>query len=31
VADRVVDALEAMKVKTPPAPEGVDFAKLKIL
>jgi PPK2 family polyphosphate:nucleotide phosphotransferase len=31
VADRVVDALEAMKLKTPPAPDGVDFAKLKIM
>lgn len=31
VADRVVDALEAMQLKTPPAPAGVDFAKLKIL
>jgi PPK2 family polyphosphate:nucleotide phosphotransferase len=31
VADRVVDALEDMKLKTPPAPEGVDFAKLKIV
>jgi polyphosphate kinase 2 (PPK2 family) len=26
VADRVVDTLEAMKLKRPPAPEGVDFA-----
>jgi len=31
VADRVVDALENMKLKTPSAPEGVDFAKLKIV
>ena len=31
VADRIVDALEDMKLKTPPAPEGVDFAKLKIV
>jgi PPK2 family polyphosphate:nucleotide phosphotransferase len=31
VADRVVDALEEMKLKTPPAPEGVDFAKLRIV
>lgn len=31
VADCVVDALEEMELKTPPAPEGVDFAKLKIL
>jgi PPK2 family polyphosphate:nucleotide phosphotransferase len=31
VADRVVSALEDMKLKTPPAPEGVDFTKLKIL
>ncbi|MDH4154976.1 MAG: polyphosphate kinase 2 family protein [Nitrospira sp.] len=30
VADRVVNALEAMNLKTPPAPEGVDFAKLRI-
>lgn len=30
VADRVVDALEGMKLKTPPPPEGVDFDKLKI-
>ena len=30
VADRIVDVLEDMKLKTPPAPEGVDFAKLKI-
>lgn len=31
VADRVADALEAMRLKTPPAPAGVDFAKLKIV
>jgi PPK2 family polyphosphate:nucleotide phosphotransferase len=31
VADRVVDALEDMKLKTPQAPEGVDFARLKIV
>ncbi len=31
VAERVVDALEEMNLKTPPAPEGVDFAKLKIV
>jgi len=31
VADRVVDALEGMKLKTPPAPDGVNFAKLKIV
>jgi polyphosphate kinase 2 (PPK2 family) len=31
VADRVVDALEDMKLGTPPAPEGVDFTKLKIV
>jgi len=31
VADRVVDALEAMKLTTPPAPEGVDFTKFKIV
>jgi PPK2 family polyphosphate:nucleotide phosphotransferase len=30
VADRVVNALEAMNLKTPPAPEGVDFTKLRI-
>lgn len=30
VADCIVDTLEEMKLKTPPAPEGVDFAKLKI-
>ena len=30
VADRIVRALEDMKIKTPPAPEGVDFTKLKI-
>lgn len=31
VADRVVDALEAMQLKTPPDPEGVDFEKLEIV
>jgi hypothetical protein len=31
IADRVVDALEGMKLKTPPAPAGVNFAKLKIV
>lgn len=31
VADRVVGALEDMKLSTPPAPEGVDFAKLTIV
>jgi hypothetical protein len=31
VADRVVKALEDMKLKTPPEPAGVNFDKLKIL
>ena len=31
VADRIVDALESMRLETPSAPEGVDFAKLKIV
>jgi len=31
VADRVVDALGAMKLKTLSEPEGVDFEKLKIV
>jgi PPK2 family polyphosphate:nucleotide phosphotransferase len=31
IADRVVDALEDMKLKTPPAPAGVNFDKLKIV
>jgi PPK2 family polyphosphate:nucleotide phosphotransferase len=31
VADRVVDALEGMKLKTPPPPDGVNFSKLKIV
>jgi len=31
VADRVVEALEALKLKTPPAPEGVNFDTLKIV
>lgn len=30
VADRIVKALEAMKLKTPPAPAGIDFSALKI-
>jgi PPK2 family polyphosphate:nucleotide phosphotransferase len=30
IADCVVDALENMKLKTPPAPEGIDFDTLKI-
>ena len=31
VADRVVRTLEAMKLKTPPAPAGVNFETLKIV
>jgi hypothetical protein len=31
VADRIAQALEAMNLKTPPPPSGVDFAKLKIV
>ena len=31
VAGCIVDVLEGMKLKTPPAPEGVDFARLKIV
>lgn len=31
VADRIVNVLEEMKIKTPPAPEGVDFTKLRIV
>lgn len=31
VADRIVDTLDELKLKTPPAPEGVDFTKLKIV
>lgn len=31
VANCVVNALEDMKLKTPPVPEGVDFTKLKIV
>ena len=31
VADRVVDALEDMKLKCPPAPKDVDFEHLKII
>jgi PPK2 family polyphosphate:nucleotide phosphotransferase len=30
VAERVVDALEAMKLPRPPAPEGIDFDRLTI-
>lgn len=30
IADRVVDALENMKLKTPPAPAGIDFDTLQI-
>jgi PPK2 family polyphosphate:nucleotide phosphotransferase len=31
IADRVVSALEDMKLKTPPAPAGVNFETLKIV
>jgi PPK2 family polyphosphate:nucleotide phosphotransferase len=31
VADRVVDALEGMKLKCPPAPKDMDFERLKII
>ena len=31
VADRVVSALEEMKLEAPPAPEGIDFSSLKIV
>jgi PPK2 family polyphosphate:nucleotide phosphotransferase len=31
VADRVVEALEGMKLKTPPAPPGINFDTLKIV
>jgi PPK2 family polyphosphate:nucleotide phosphotransferase len=31
VADRVVDVLEDMKLKTPPAPAGINFNTLKIV
>jgi polyphosphate kinase 2 (PPK2 family) len=31
VADRVVSALEDMKLKTPPAPAGINFDTLKIV
>jgi PPK2 family polyphosphate:nucleotide phosphotransferase len=31
VAERVVAALEEMNLKTPPAPDGVDFTKLRIV
>lgn len=30
IAERIVDALESMKLKTPPAPAGINFDKLKI-
>lgn len=30
VADRVVEALQDMKLKRPPAPEGIDWDRLKI-
>lgn len=30
IADRVVKALDGMKLKTPPAPAGIDFETLKI-
>ena len=30
IAERVVNALENMKLKTPPAPAGINFDKLKI-
>lgn len=30
IADRVVNALEGMKLKTPPAPAGINFDTLKI-
>lgn len=30
IAERVVDALEGMKLKTPPAPAGINFDTLKI-
>ncbi len=31
VAERVVEALESLKLTTPPGPEGVDFSTLKIV
>jgi PPK2 family polyphosphate:nucleotide phosphotransferase len=31
VAERILDALEGLKLKTPPVPEGVDFDKLRIV
>lgn len=31
VAERIVNILEDMKLKTPPAPDGVDFTKLRIV
>ena len=31
VADRVLDALEAMKLRQPPPPPGINFAKLRIV
>ncbi|MBS0149395.1 MAG: polyphosphate kinase 2 family protein [Nitrospira sp.] len=31
VADRIVNVLEDMKIKTPSEPEGVDFTKLRIV
>jgi polyphosphate kinase 2 (PPK2 family) len=31
VADRVLDALVAMKLRQPPPPPGIDFAKLRIV
>jgi PPK2 family polyphosphate:nucleotide phosphotransferase len=31
VADRVLHALDAMKLKPPPSPPGVDFSKLRIV
>ena len=31
VADRIVESLEDMKLKTPPASAGINFDKLKIV
>jgi polyphosphate kinase 2 (PPK2 family) len=31
VADRVVSMLEDLKLKTPPAPKGINFDTLKIV
>jgi len=31
VADRIVDALQDMKLKCPAAPKGMDFKRVKIL